>query len=140
MTQIQNSLLLLNPRLRRKVIKTLEEFNEKKTLNSFNLIAFETLRTLERQKMLYGKGRGKLELIAMGVPIKYSMPNEKKVTWTLKSNHLTGNAIDFSFYDKENEKVSWSGDWDEVMEIAKKNGLINNPSKELCHFEEIKKG
>ena len=51
-------------------------------------------RTLDEQKRLYGKGRTAAQCRAAGVPIDYALPMEKKVTWTLQSNHLSGNAID----------------------------------------------
>lgn len=52
------------------------------------------LRTLDEQKRLYGKGRTPAQCRAAGVPESYARPGEKQVTWTLKSNHLSGNAID----------------------------------------------
>lgn len=52
------------------------------------------LRTLEEQRRLYGKGRTGAQCRAAGVPERYASPGEKKVTWTMKSNHLSGNAID----------------------------------------------
>lgn len=63
-------------------------------------------RTLDQQKRLYGQGRTKAECIAKGVPAAYSQPNMPRVTWTLNSNHLGGNAIDVCPY------VDGVYDWD----------------------------
>lgn len=51
-------------------------------------------RTLDEQKRLYGKGRTAAQCRAAGVPESYAQPSAAKVTWTLNSNHLSGNAID----------------------------------------------
>ena len=55
-------------------------------------------RTLDEQKRLYGKGRSAAQCRAAGVPEAYAKPNEAKVTWTLNSNHISGNAIDVAPY------------------------------------------
>lgn len=51
-------------------------------------------RTLDEQKRLYGKGRTAAQCRAAGVPESYAKPSERVVTWTLNSNHLSGNAVD----------------------------------------------
>lgn len=107
---------------------------------------FESKRTIERQYELFGKGRTVAECLKNGVPAKYANPKAgKPVTWTLKSNHLTGNAIDVVFdisKDPQNftkpwkEKIpSWSGDYKKLIVIAKKHGIRNLTPIETCHFE-----
>lgn len=51
-------------------------------------------RTLEDQQKLYGKGRTAAQCVAAGVPAICARPGEAKVTWTMKSNHIGGRAID----------------------------------------------
>lgn len=58
------------------------------------MLVYETLRTQERQNYLYTKGRTRAELDSKGIDFP-AKPNENKVTWTLRSKHLSGNAIDF---------------------------------------------
>lgn len=55
---------------------------------------WETLRTAERQQYLFTKGRTRQELDAAGVSFP-ERPNDNKVTWTLNSKHIAGNAVDF---------------------------------------------
>lgn len=62
----------------------------------------EGLRTLERQKELYAKGRTK--------------PG-KIVTWTLNSEHLSGRAVDLAPLN-ELRKIDWE-DIDGFKEIAR---------------------
>lgn len=100
-------------------------------------------RTLDEQKQLYGKGRNAAQCAAKGVPIQYARPGEKKVTWTLNSNHIGGFAIDVApFVDghlewdeggklglwpqiaiafeqaaKElNVDITWGGNWEETKD------------------------
>lgn len=56
-------------------------------------VPFETLRTKERQAWLYGVGRTHSK-------------NRKPVTWTMASNHLTGNAVDL--VRKDGKSVTWT--------------------------------
>lgn len=67
------------------------------------LQAIEGRRTLERQHELYGQGRTATECTAAGVDPKHARPDLKKVTWTLKSNHFSGRAVDV-----------WPGRWDDL--------------------------
>lgn len=59
-----------------------------------NPLVVETLRTKERQYMLYGQGRTQAQCRAAGVPTMYASPSSNKVTWTTDSIHLTGCAVD----------------------------------------------
>lgn len=106
---------------------------------------FESKRSLERQYELFWKGRTAQELAKYWVPSKYAKPWTKPVTWTLKSNHLTWNAIDVvfdiskdpqNFTKPWNAKIpSWSGDYKKLILIAKKYGIRNLAPLETCHFE-----
>jgi len=51
-------------------------------------------RTPDEQQRLYGQGRSAAQCAAAGVPVEYAQPGKPEVTWTLKSNHIGGNAID----------------------------------------------
>lgn len=90
-------------------------------------------RTLEEQYALYGKGRTAEELANAGVPAFYAKPSEKRVSWTMKSNHLSGRAVDLAPYI--NGKLEWDdsgklGIWpkinDAVQEAAKEVGVRVN--------------
>lgn len=86
-----------------------------------NPLVVETLRTKERQYMLYGQGRTKAQCKAAGVPVKYAAPDKAKVTWTLNSIHITGFAVDVVPQRKVNGKMTaiWNiKDSDTVKIIA----------------------
>lgn len=79
-------------------------------------------RTLEEQQKLYGQGRTATELKAAGVPEKFAQPTKPKVTWTLKSNHLSGEAVDLAPY--LNGKLDWDdnnkkGLWPKIASAMK---------------------
>ncbi len=46
------------------------------------------------QFRLYGKGRSAEQLMKEGIPSLYADPTAKQVTWTTKSQHMTGSAVD----------------------------------------------
>lgn len=86
-----------------------------------------TRRTQAEQEALYAQGRTK--------------PG-KKVTWTLKSRHLEGNAFDFVIM--VNGKPDWAmvhkDQWDKAVEIGKSLGMsqvIGNDGKvkEFAHLQ-----
>jgi len=99
-----------------KVIDFLQEAKDK----WFDIIIFEWLRSKARQASLYAQGRSK---------------PWNKVTWTLLSNHLTGNAVDIVFKDSK-WTPSWNWDYDSLIEIAKKYWIRNLKPKETAHFED----
>lgn len=78
-------------------------------LNGLFIRITEGWRSKERQYYLYAFGR-------FG-----ANKTKAKVTWTLKSNHLTGKAIDFGFMD--GGKFHYNGDWDLAYDLAEKVGL-----------------
>lgn len=137
---IDHEVKSLTPEFQVKVKDFFKEAREKKLW----VYIFESKRTIERQYQLFGQGRTAWEIVKYWVPAKYAQPWTKPVTWTLKSNHLTGNAIDVVFdisHDPENftkdwnlKVPSWSGDYLQLKEIAKKYWIRTIPV-ESCHFE-----
>lgn len=86
-----NRLATVHPDMQRVAHRAIE-------LSSIDFSITQGRRTLDEQKRLYGKGRTAAQCRAAGVPEAYAKPNEKQVTWTLRSNHLSGNAIDVAPY------------------------------------------
>lgn len=70
-------------------------------------LVVETLRTLERQKWLFGQGRTKAECKANGVPESYAREGAK-VTSTLNSIHILGCAVDL--IPQRGGKAIWDSD------------------------------
>lgn len=77
----------VNPALQAVARRALE-------LSQVDFAVVQGNRTVDDQKRLYGKGRTAAQCVAKGVPAIYARPGEAKVTWTLNSNHIGGNAID----------------------------------------------
>jgi hypothetical protein len=84
----------------------------------FDPIVFEALRTKARQEWLYGVGR------------THSL-KRKPITWTLKSRHLAGKAVDII-----SKKRGWN--WPEfytaLREEARREGMYAL-DVEQCHIE-----
>lgn len=93
-------LATVDPRLQSVARRALE-------LTTIDFVVTDGNRTLDEQKRLYGKGRTAAQCTAKGVPASYARPGEKKVTWTLNSNHIGGRAIDIAPY------VGGGINWDE---------------------------
>lgn len=53
-------------------------------------------RTQEDQLRLYWQGRTPDQLIKEGIPSLYAQPDKPVVTWTTKSEHMTGSAVDLT--------------------------------------------
>lgn len=101
-------------------------FMEQCEKENLNVLITETKRSLRRQLYLYSKGRyisQKLELEYLGYddPAIASRPGESVVTWTMKSKHRDGLAIDIGFV--VNGKFTYNGDWNRVYDIAESVGL-----------------
>lgn len=82
----------------------------------------QALRTYDEQARLYGQGRTRAQMAAAGLNPDYAKPNMPKVTWTMNSNHLSGNAVDLVPY--VNGKVEWDNDgklglWPKIAEAMK---------------------
>lgn len=97
---------------------------------------WEAGRTKERQAWLYGAGRTGAQCLLVGISPSWSRPTARQVTWTMKSQHLIGKAVDMVFLTEKNQP-SWSGDWDKVVKIGKECGLQSLAPRELCHFQII---
>lgn len=88
----------------------------------------ETRRSKARQFWLWCKGRvvsksQEVAFLGYDDPAISSAPGERQVTWTLKSKHIEGLAIDFCFL--KNGKAVWDGNWDAAFDIAEKCGLVS---------------
>lgn len=99
-TKQDRTLTKLSPNFRYKVEKFLEEAWDK-------IFITEWFRSQARQNYLYSFWRTR----------KWT-----KVTWTLSSNHSTGNAIDIAFRGQYLYPDDIY-DWREIAEIAKKHGI-----------------
>lgn len=127
----------VDPRLQR-IIKCAIEISE------VDFMVTQGLRTFDEQARLYGKGRTRAQMAAKQLPMEYAKPNERKVTWTMNSNHMTGRAVDLGawvdgglswderYYPPiatavkaaacaQGVRIVWGGDW--------------STTKDLPHFE-----
>jgi hypothetical protein len=97
----------------------------------YEAYCFESLRSRERQKWLFGKGRTTAEA---GI---YAQPNAKKVTWTLYSKHMDGLAFDTMWRDKKTKRFTYVPQdfWDLVPKIGKRFGLNSLAPYEFAHLE-----
>jgi peptidoglycan LD-endopeptidase CwlK len=122
----ENSLKGVNPSLVKVVRRALE-------LSPVDFTVIEGVRTLERQKELYAQGR--------------TTPG-KVVTWTMKSKHIEGNAVDllpvtgwdnlasfkavskamFQAAAELGVKITWGADWNG-------NGIQEKGETDSPHFE-----
>ena len=129
----------LQPEMRKRV----EAFEVKCKEAGLKVLITETWRSKARQLWLYAKGRyinKRTEINYLGYddPKIYSKPGERKVTWTLKSEHLTGNAIDVCF--KLGNGITYSGDWEKLFDIAESVGPIpKHIKKQISENEAILK-
>lgn len=119
------SVMDLSPAMRQKV--SMWEVNMLK--DDIDYLITCTRRSLEEQKRLYAQGR--------------TIPG-KKVTWTLKSKHITGDAFDFVIMvdGKPDWKMAHKDLWDKAVEFGKNLGLAqvidkNGKVKEYAHLQMI---
>lgn len=91
-------LATVRPDLQRVTQRALE-------LSKVDFVVTQGKRTRDEQMRLYGKGRTGAAVIKQGIPAHYAKPNEAIVTWTMNSNHLSGNAVDIAPY--VNGKIEW---------------------------------
>ena len=86
------------------LIKILEE-GIKHSPYDFGIPRDGGFRTFRRQEELYARGRTTEELIEKGITNLEGRPDKSRITWTLKSMHMTGNAFDiYAYVDKQ---ASW---------------------------------
>ena len=113
----------LNPVFGQKVTKLLSLCDG----NKIPIIITEGNRSKARQFWLWCKGRivkksDEIAFLGYDSPEIDSAPKEKAVTWTLRSNHLTGRAVDFCFRTPQGG-ASYNGDWDKVYDLAEICGM-----------------
>ena len=110
----QSDISALVPYVRDRVKAILAELEDL----GFDPMVFEARRSDERQKWLYGIGR------------THSL-DRKPVSWTLKSKHISGKAVDI---------ISKSKMWIHpkffaaLKKVSKKYGM-HTLKKEACHIE-----
>lgn len=110
--------------------------------NGLNVLVTETKRSQERQNYLYCQGRTISQVVAKGISkefaTKYCNPNANKVTWTLKSNHSSGMAIDIC-KNVKGQEYSDATFFKQCGEIAAELGItwggIWKSSPDTPHFE-----
>lgn len=100
-------------------------------------------RTFRRQEELYARGRTTEQLIEKGIVGIEGRPDKSRITWTLKSMHMTGRAFDIYAYVEK--QASWNLKYLEpiarhLQEVALKHGVILNWGQDLwgkdgAHFQ-----
>ena len=84
-------------------------------------------RTFRRQQELYARGRTTEQLIEKGITDLEGRPDKSRITWTLKSYHMTGKAFDiYAYVDKQ---ASWDMKYLEpiarhLIEVASSYGIV----------------
>jgi peptidoglycan L-alanyl-D-glutamate endopeptidase CwlK len=89
-----------------------------------DFMILEGRRTDQRQHELYGQGRTAAELRRVGVDPALAKPKMQKVTWTLKSNHRNGRAVDI---------VPWPIDWNDTKKFDIIAAAMFAAAEELGH-------
>lgn len=110
----QNDINLLVPYVADRVRRIFAAMENR----GFDPIAFETLRTPERQRYLYSIGRTRQR-------------QRKPVTWTLNSNHFKGKAVDVV---SKSRWWNWPAFFAALKQEANREGM-KVLSKERCHIE-----
>lgn len=111
-----NDINLLTTQFKEKVTLFLRECRTQ----WYNIGIFEWLRTKQRQIELYNQWR---------------LTPWKIVTWTLKSKHLTWEAVDIIFYDT-NWKITWNWPYSKIIIISKQFWIDSLSPIEVCHFQD----
>lgn len=141
----------VHPRLIRVVMRAI-------AITRQDFFVLEGVRSRARQHVLYGQGRTRNELLAVGVDPDLSKPSMQKVTWTLRSNHFVntntayGHAVDLAPYPIdwntlakfdaiskamfeaariEGVKIRWGADWDRDGN-PRERGETDSPHFELA--------
>ena len=124
------------------LIKILEE-GIKNSPYDFGIPSSGGFRTYKEQEKLYARGRTTKELIDKGITGIEGRPNKSRITWTLRSYHMTGNAFDIYAY--VNGGASWDMEYLEpiarhLIKVAEKHGVILNWGyalwkKDGAHFQ-----
>jgi len=96
-------------------------------LTTQDFMVVQGTRTKEEMWANYGKGRTRAECGAKGVPVKYAMPGEAKVTWLndpLMSNHRVmddgfGHAVDLGTFPYGGDAKQYRAIWLAMSAAAK---------------------
>ena len=127
-------------------------------ISEVDFMVLEGARTVARQHQLYGQGRTAAELQRVGVNPALARPSERKVTWTLNSNHFAdeadglGRAVDlvpypvdwndlrkfdaiaksmFAAAEELGVGIRWGADWDQDGNYRER-GESDSPHFELA--------
>lgn len=114
-----NTLSRVDSRMQRVVRRAIE-------ITEVDFVVVQGLRTRDEQMRLYGKGRDAAQMLKAGLPVAYAAPSEKKVTWTMNSNHLSGRAVDLAAY------VDGKIDWVNIDNYRKIAAAMKQAAMELC--------
>ena len=124
---------LLKERMIPKVRAALEAMNSDRILKAFgveSVAVSETLRDLDVQMAYFSRGRmqaaGDIQAMYKAAGLYPISPTDaiKKITWTLSSKHLVGEAVDIS--PVKNGVIWWGapeGAWLRMGELGEANGL-----------------
>jgi len=139
----------LQPKFRARVEGALYAMRQDKELKAAgvaDIIVIEGLRTLPIQMAYYARSRMKtVDVQAMYVAAGLYKPNDTEaqtpVTWTLKSRHLDGKAVDLA-PSRDAKTIWWDAPttvWQRMGAIGKTFGLVWGGAwqqKDRPHFEE----
>jgi len=123
---INRSLEVLTPEMKEKAEKMLYRLTQKGLL----VMISETLRTLDIQEAYMAQGRDTLEnvnklRVKAGLWKIIESENERKITWTMKSKHLDGKAIDIVPLTPEG-RAWWTAPpaiWEAIGKVGEEVGL-----------------
>lgn len=129
---IHTDLGSLVPELKQKATNAITAMRSDETLQSMGVqtvTVIETLRTLDTQMAYYSRGRMEADDVkamykAAGLWKISDDDARKKITWTLDSKHLRGEAIDIA--PMRAGRVWWSAPqivWERMGKIIEDNGL-----------------
>jgi peptidoglycan LD-endopeptidase CwlK len=138
---------LLSAAIKDKAIKAIADMNadsKLKQLGASGVVVIETIRQLVTQMAYYARGRMDTDDVrSMFYAAKLwelsDMEAKQKVTWTLKSKHIDGQAIDIA--PIRNGRVWWGAPpsvWERMGEIGESNGMKWGgrwKEKDTPHFE-----
>lgn len=139
----------LNPQMKEIVLKLIARLKEE----NLPFFLYETRRTLLRQKYLFSSSRTTEELRQKGITEFEGRPNEPWATGTLRSNHLTGDAVDMLldlkhpyFKDKKKPNGMWDVSdefmplWLRYRQIAKEEFGLYTLVKDWPHVSRLPEG
>jgi peptidoglycan L-alanyl-D-glutamate endopeptidase CwlK len=122
----------LTPETHEKCLRFLDECEDR----GIAVMIVETLRTRATQEVYYMQGRHPLKIVNMarrkvGLWPLLEEENKRRITWTLESNHFTGEAFDVALVKDGrptwNIKTDMNGneiqDYDEIGLIGESVGL-----------------